>query len=206
MKKYYERYWDNRKSLDTDIKWSIIEENIPLGNNIRFLDFGCGSGTLLSKIVKVNSQLEVHGADVSKQAITIIKKKIPKGKFYHIQDGKKLPFKKNSFDFILASDVLEHIYDTEFIFQELYRVLKPNGKLLITVPYHGMVKNIVITFLGFDEYFEPKQPHIRFYTKNNLFTCITNNKLKVIKYGYYGRFYPVSNGIYTLCVKSNIAG
>jgi len=206
MKKFYERYWDGRESEDTDIKWNIIKQNIPLSENIHFLDFGCGTGALLSRILKVNPKLLATGADVSKQAINHIKKKIPTANFYNIKVDEKLPFNDNSFDFILAADVMEHIYDTELIFSELKRVLKPKGKILISVPYHGMIKNILASLVAFDSYFDPTQAHIRFYTKGNLFKRMKNVGLKIIKHGYYGRFYPLSHAIYVVCEKSNISG
>lgn len=202
MKIFYERYWNERQEMgDEKIKWEAVKSNIPIGKNIRFLDFGCGKGFLLSKILKVNPDLLTTGADISKIAIEYAKKIIPSGKFFVLEDGKELPFKNNYFDFILAADVLEHIYDTELILSEIARILKPGKRIFISVPYHGMLKNIIVTFLGFDSYFDPKQPHIRFYTKKNLFKTVENAGLRVIKHGYYGRFYPVSHGMYVVCEK-----
>lgn len=203
MKKYYERYWDERESMgDFEIKWKSLKTNIPTGNDIEFLDFGCGKGFLLSEILKVNPDLKITGADVSKTAIAYAKKAIPSARFTVIEDGHKLPFKNNSFDFILAADVLEHVYDTDMVFTELVRILKPGGKIFISVPYHGMLKNLAISFFGFDFYFDPKQPHIRFYTKKNLFKIVKEKGLDIIKNGYYGRFYPLSYGMYVVCKKA----
>lgn len=207
MKKFYERYWQEKESLgDLEIKWPVIKRCLPLEKNIRFLDLGCGKGILLSRILEVNPQLEITGVDISKIAIETIKKKIPSGTFHCIKENEKLPFKDNSFDFILAADVIEHIYDTDLIFYELARVLKPGGKIFISVPYHGMLKNIIVTFVGFNFYFDPKQAHIRFYTKGNLLKCVNEAGLKILKHGYYGRFYPISHGQYVVCEKSNISG
>ena len=202
MKKYYERYWDERKEMgDFKIKWKSLKANLPLGKNVQFLDFGCGKGLLLSEILKVNPDLKATGADVSETGIKFAKKALPSAKFILIKEGEKLPFKTNSFDFILAADVLEHVYDTDLIFSELARILKPGGKIFISVPYHGMFKNIIITLIGFDFYFDPKQPHIRFFTKNNLFKIVKEKGLKILKNGYYGRFYPISHGMYVVCEK-----
>lgn len=203
MKKYYERYWDEREEMgDFKIKWNAVKSNIPIEKGLKFLDFGCGKGLLLEEILKINPSLEATGADVSKTALEFAKKAFPKANFIKIEEGEKLPFKNNSFDFILAADVLEHVYDTDLIFSELSRILKPSGKIFISVPYHGMFKNIVISFIGFDFYFDPRQPHIRFYTKNNLFKMVKENGLTVVSNGYYGRIYPLSHGMYVVCKKS----
>jgi len=51
-----------------------------------------------------------------------------------------LPFDDNSFDEILASHVLEHIYDYPNLIFELYRILKSDGLLMIKVPYGNASK------------------------------------------------------------------
>lgn len=52
-----------------------------------------------------------------------------------IYDGKHIPFPDNSFDAILCTQVLEHAEDVEQVCNEMVRVLKPDGQLIITVPF-----------------------------------------------------------------------
>jgi len=52
-----------------------------------------------------------------------------------LYDGKNFPFKEASFDSILSFEVLEHVEDLDLIISEMARVLKKNGKLLITTPF-----------------------------------------------------------------------
>ncbi len=54
----------------------------------------------------------------------------------------ELTFEKDTFDFVLHSDVLEHIPNWEVALSECYRVLKPNGKLIFTAPIHDYLKEI----------------------------------------------------------------
>ncbi|MDD4082759.1 MAG: class I SAM-dependent methyltransferase [Sphaerochaetaceae bacterium] len=56
-----------------------------------------------------------------------------KADFYY--DGKKFPFKKNEFDSVVCNEVLEHIFEPDEFIQEINRVLKDNGSLLLTVPF-----------------------------------------------------------------------
>jgi len=49
--------------------------------------------------------------------------------------GTAIPFKNSSFDFVLCTEVMEHISEPEHLLKEVYRILKKNGKLLITVPF-----------------------------------------------------------------------
>lgn len=50
-------------------------------------------------------------------------------------DGQTIPFKDNTFDTVIATEFLEHYHETESIFLEIKRVLKPNGILFFTVPF-----------------------------------------------------------------------
>lgn len=203
MEKFYNRYWKNKEVLeDFYYKWPHLKKFIPREKGIKILDFGCGKGKILSEIIKVNPYLNVAGVDVSTEALEIIRKKFKKYKFYQIKDGEKLPFKTNSFDFIIASDVLEHVYDTENVFFELARVLKPKGKILITVPYHGLIKNLIIFLFFFEFIFDPQGPHIRFFTKKSLLRCLSKVKLIPLKIEHFGRFYPLSKGMLVLAQKT----
>lgn len=90
------------------------------------LDFGCGASPYQSfikaeKYIKVDFANESH--PIGNAVIDI---------FY---DGKTLPFKDNMFDSILCTEVFEHIPNLNDIVKELYRVLRPQGKILISVPF-----------------------------------------------------------------------
>ena len=203
MKSFYERYWENTDALnDYTYKLKLIKKLVPEEDNLEVLDFGCGKGAFIKDILSINPTLKITGADISQTAITAARKKLPKQKFYILTEGGKLPFKDKSFDFILALDVFLHIYDTELIFKEITRVLKHGGRLLITVPYYGLLKNIVIALIGFDEVYNPRNGEIRFYTKNTLLNEIKAIGLTPIKFGYFSRFYPFSKAMYCVSKKN----
>ena len=204
MLKFYEKYWlDNKNSClsDFNLKWPKLKKFIPLKKEIVIVDFGCGNGQIIQEIKKINLKTEYIVLDVSEIALKSAKTILPDCKFYKIEDGGKLPLKNNSVDFIFSSEVIEHIYDTENAFSEISRILKSGGKLLLTVPYHGLIKNILIMFFAFDKHFNPTGPHIRFFSKRTLFSLLKKNGFEIEKYGFYGRFYPLSHSIYILAKK-----
>ena len=121
--------------------------------------------------------------------------------FYKITDGGQLPLKDKIADFVFSSEVLEHIYDVENAFSEIARILKLGGRLLLTTPYHGLLKNILIALFSFNKHFNPAGPHIRFFTKKSLFSLLKKNGFEIRAYGYYGRFYPISHSIFVLAEK-----
>lgn len=90
------------------------------------LDFGCGSKPykhLFPVKSYVGTDIEISGHDHSNENIDV---------FY---DGKTLPFANESFDSIFSSETFEHIFNLNEILDELSRVLKPGGKMLVTVPF-----------------------------------------------------------------------
>lgn len=92
----------------------------------KLLDFGCGSKpykTLFTVSEYVGTDVEVSGHDHRNEEIDV---------YY---DGKTLPFADESFDSIFSSEVFEHVFNLSQILDELYRVLKPGGNVLITVPF-----------------------------------------------------------------------
>ncbi len=72
--------------------------------------------------------------DLSLNAIQILRNTHRKG-WYVIADGTKLPFKADVFSHTICSEVLEHISDDMAAIQELVRVMKPAGCLIITFPH-----------------------------------------------------------------------
>lgn len=73
----------------------------------------------------------------------------------HIGDINKLKERSNYFDFILCSEVLEHIKDYRGAIKELHRVLKPEGKMIVTVPVHKQYWDIDDEFVEHYRRFNP---------------------------------------------------
>lgn len=202
---FYEKYWSgaDEKRQDFDIKWPKLKRLIPIDDDLIILDFGCGNGAILKEMALVNPNAKYIGADVSEIALESAKNAFPSASFCKISDIEKVRLGDQSVDFIFSSEVLEHIFNTENVFMEFRRILKPGGKVLLTVPYHGFIKNILISMFAFSSHFNPISPHIRFFSKKTLFGLLKKFDFNVIKYGYYGRFWPISHSIWVLAVKKS---
>jgi ubiquinone/menaquinone biosynthesis C-methylase UbiE len=89
-----------------------------------------------------------------------------------------LPFARQTFDRIIASEILEHIDDDHQALSELFRVLKPGGKIAITVP--ARFPETICWWLN-DSYHAPKAEggHVRIYKKAELKSKITRVGLRV---------------------------
>lgn len=95
----------------------------------KILDVGCGTGTMLNYLAQHG---QVEGIDNSKKAVAFCRQRGFKNTC--LGDAQKLPFSDNSFDLVTAFDTLEHIEDDQIALKEFYRVLRPNGLILMTVP------------------------------------------------------------------------
>ena len=114
----------------------------------KILDVGCDSHFLHDEI-KNNDTI---GLDI---IIKHVKDKIIKG------DGQNMPIKSESFDSIVAGEIIEHLENPEIFLKESYRVLKENGKLIITTPNRKSWWNR-ITKSYFIKY------HVSLFTKDEL--------------------------------------
>lgn len=99
------------------------------------LDGGCayGSGTL-PLLAKARI---VCGCDPNTELIERARKNCP-GVQFEICPLEQMPYADESFDAITSTDVLEHVRDETTALNELYRVLKPGGRLIITTPHKGL--------------------------------------------------------------------
>lgn len=205
LRPYYEKYWSSIKDhlKDLSLRTDAIRPYFPKNFSGNILDFGCGSGEILEEIATSNPKAKITGIDVSETALKLAKKRIPNATFKTIVESKKIPIESESIDYILSNDVIEHIYDTEWMFNEFSRTLKKDGLILISTPYCGLIKNLVITLTNFELVYNPLGPHIRFYTRKSLERCLDQIGFRTIRFGTFGRFYPLSKGMFVLAKKRN---
>jgi SAM-dependent methyltransferase len=89
-------------------------------------------------------------------------------------DAYRLPFPDESFDKIVAAEVLEHLPDDERVFAELRRVLKPGGTIAVTVPRWFPEK---VCWALSDAYHEVEGGHIRIYRRTQILDRLRDVKL-----------------------------
>lgn len=103
----------------------------------KLLDLGCDRGDITVRYKAKAKQ--VFGVDNNPDAIRDAKK-LHKGVTFVLAQGEKLPFPDNTFDTVVMGDVLEHVEDEEQTVSEVYRVLKPDGNLVLSVPHKGLFR------------------------------------------------------------------
>ncbi len=130
------------------------------------LELGCGRGDFINEFS--NLGLDVHAIDLS----DLITSKFPKIKFNCVDLLKEnLPYPDNYFDVIYSKSFIEHFYYPEKVFEEAYRVLKPNGLIITLTPEWNFI------YKSFYEDFTHRTP----FTKMSLKDIHLINNFKEIK-------------------------
>jgi|TARA_Y100000310_G_scaffold140352_1_gene139778 2-polyprenyl-3-methyl-5-hydroxy-6-metoxy-1,4-benzoquinol methylase len=110
-------------------KWVLGKVKGLQGNS---LDVGCNDGVLAHKMH--GEGFSVHGIDVSDNAIEACESNVPAGKFIQAFADEEIPFPSNHFSTVTCLEIIEHVKNPDKLLQELLRVTKQGGVLLITVP------------------------------------------------------------------------
>jgi ubiquinone/menaquinone biosynthesis C-methylase UbiE len=117
----------NKRAVANDFDLGFIKGK-------KCLDAGCGSGRYSIALAR-NGAESVTAIDISKNGITEAQKRavgIPQIQF-QLASTLNLPFQESEFDFVLSAGVIHHTPDFDGALLELFRVLKPGGKLFLLV-------------------------------------------------------------------------
>lgn len=176
------KYHQSRIHLAIDFIKEFISK-YPHANtsDIKLLSIACSTGIAEEKFLKLG--LDVHGIDGAEEAIKEASKRGIKTKIGDITE--KLPYDSKQFDIVYAGEVIEHLLDTRSFLQEIYRVLKPNGLLIITTPNLATLTDRIKFLFGK----APRQTnpmheylylHIRPFTFSSLKEALTLTRFRVI--------------------------
>jgi ubiquinone/menaquinone biosynthesis C-methylase UbiE len=97
----------------------------------KVLDVGCGAGQLVAELNRRG--YEAWGVDISEAMVNHAREQYESDRF-RVADIEQLPFSDNSFDGIVCLGVLEYLNQDDAALREMWRVLKPGGRAIITTP------------------------------------------------------------------------
>ena len=103
----------------------------------------------------------------------------------------RIPGADGEFAAVWCSETIEHVLDGGRFPGEVRRVLRDSGILVLTMPYHGLVKNLLVAAFGFDRHFDPEGPHIRFFDRKGLARCLRKAGLEPMVWSGIGRMWPL---------------
>ena len=136
----------------------------------RMLEVGCGTGHVLEYLRRHIPSLTIIGTDLFEEGLRHARERTEDCVGLARADARALPFGQ-VFDVAGAFDVLEHVEQDQLVIDELFRVLRPSGILIISVPQHAWLWSTA------DEHAH----HVRRYTATRLHTLLTSAGFEIIR-------------------------
>ena len=173
---------------------NFIEKLYYNKKDVRILDYGSHTG-MLGVILK-RMDFNVSCCDLEE----VIDKyndnyRINDIKYKYIQPNSKLPYEYNSFDLVIFTEVLEHLYESPInVLENIQNIIKPGGHLLVTTPNVMNLENKIKFLFNINIYqdiyrycYNPRYSlHYREYTKKDLFILFKKYlKFNEIEFKYF---------------------
>ncbi len=169
-----------------------VIKNLDIKNGDKILEVGCGRGFYANIIGMYFPKTSYTGIDINEKHLQVAKV-FAQAPNVHFQKANaiKLSFADKVFDKIICSEVLEHIKNDRKVLSELYRVLKPQGIAVITVPnknypflwdpinwvlerfFHTHIPSHILWLAGIWAY------HVRLYDEDELIEKVKKTGFKI---------------------------
>jgi SAM-dependent methyltransferase len=168
MRDFYESVWaalpDDPQPWAWEQRRALLLDEAHRGE--RVLDLGCGSGRFVAALRDAGA--DAVGVEIAEAALGRARRNVPGADLRLAGSDGSLPLGHGEVDLVWCSEVLEHVPDTVAFLTEARRVLKRDGRLLVTVPDHGPLRRILIALARHDAHYDPLGQHLRFYTRRSL--------------------------------------
>jgi 2-polyprenyl-3-methyl-5-hydroxy-6-metoxy-1,4-benzoquinol methylase len=156
----------------------------------RVLDLGCGNGALCGALSAAG--FDVVGCDPSEDGIGFARQSFPHIPF-HVLGIYDEPagIGGGDFDVVVSTEVIEHVFQPRSLPRFASKVFRPGGSLILTTPYHGYIKNVVMAVSNkLDAHFTVLWDggHIKFWSRATLSRLLSEEGFSVTGFIGAGRF------------------
>jgi len=179
-----------RSEICYDLIIDLLTNEISRRGRTTILDIGCGDGSF---IINFKEYCEVFGVDISWRAIKRAKEAGVNAYKMNIS-CEKLPFENEYFDIVYLGDVIEHLINPDFTINEVSRVMKTKGFLVLSTPNLACWLNRLLLLLGIQPLFSEVSTikifgrpgsfpvgHLRLFTYKALKEFLTYYRFKIVK-------------------------
>lgn len=147
---------------------------------IRVLEIGCGCGATLNRIRYLYPAAEVSGIELNETvaALGAVCCEIRQGNIETIE----LPYERETFDYIIMGDVVEHLPDPQGVIKRLVPYLKESGQLLCSIPnllYREVIANLLCGTFEYQDEGILDRTHVRFFTWSSIEKLMRDCGLKI---------------------------
>ncbi len=149
--------------------WPQLQRILQAAGARTVLDLGCGNGALSQ--VMLAAGFAVTGCDADAEGIAIAQRH-GRGRFVlaSVYDD-PASLQLEPVDAVVSAEVIEHLYAPAALARFAHAVLRPGGRLIVTTPYHGYLKNLAMSLAnGWDRHWHPSRAggHIKFFSRASL--------------------------------------
>jgi 2-polyprenyl-3-methyl-5-hydroxy-6-metoxy-1,4-benzoquinol methylase len=156
----------------------------------RVLDVGCGNGFVSGIFLRLGCT--VVGIDLSRQGIEWARRSYSQARFELMGAGPEMlqQLGEEPFDIVVSTEVVEHLYSPREWAHGCFKALRPGGCLICSTPYHGYLKNLLISLLGkWDSHLDPlwEGGHIKLWSRRTLSALLTEAGFTGLEFRGAGR-------------------
>lgn len=184
------RYDDNKLNPSHDYLLPAVK--IVLSNKLtsckRIFELGCGNGSVANALSKLG--FEITGVDASEEGIAQAHQAYPDISLHSGSAYDDLREQYGQFPIVISLEVVEHLYFPRKFAKTVYDLLEPGGVAIISTPYHGYWKNLVMTVTGtMDAHFTAlwDHGHIKFWSIKTLTLLMQEAGFREISFSLVGR-------------------
>lgn len=175
-------------------------------NAVRAFDLGCGNGALAADLQ--SRGFAVTGIDSSTSGIHQARQAWPDLDVHEGSAYDDLASRFGRFPIVVSLEVVEHVYAPRTYAATLYDLVTPGGLAIVSTPFHGYWKNLVMALGGeLDGHFTAlwDHGHIKFWSMKTLRSLLAEAGFEDISFEFAGRFYPLSKSMIAVARKSENA-
>lgn len=207
-KSYYERYWADPNAAPPGNDPTTPERRrrlkaalspLPAGSAV--LDLGCGTGEFTQYLAELG--YDAVGIDLSENAIAVARQRYPQRTFLCGMPEDHEAELIGRFAAVWTTEVIEHIMDVYGFLRAAHRALRPGGLLVLTTPYHGLIKNWLISMRGYARHYNPFGGHIRFFDRQNLHHCLQHCGFTPRHWSGFGRPWPLYKSFFVVAERTH---
>ena len=167
---------------EASIRYKRILKWLDLQPGMAICEIGCMFAIIRNLVQRTD--VEYTGVDINEKAIKSIPGYCEDDYIIH-NANEGLPFSDGTKDYIVALEVMEHLENPSYFLEEVKRVLKPEGKLIISVPNPYCLNELMVNM----RHAEDTEGHIGSYTHQNINALLNFSGLKL--YDSQGTYFRV---------------
>lgn len=167
----------------------------------RILEVGCGNGANAAELAK---RYAITGIDPSESGVEIARAHYPQLQIEVGSAYEDLKSRFGVFDTVLSLEVIEHLLEPRQFLLRVHQTLEPGGRLIISTPYHGYLKNLALALTGkLDAHFTVLWDggHVKFFSVKTLSQILRECGFQPQKIMRCGRIAPLAKSMLVVAIK-----